>query len=219
MFHTLQVAQLVPDTEAEGPGRRFALWVQGCTLRCPGCCNPEMFGARGGEGMSVDDVLKRITETEGIEGVSFLGGEPFEQAEPLAVLARGVRDAGLSVMIYTGFTMTELDARDDEATRALIAATDLLVDGRYERDNPEPSRRWIGSKNQKMHFLTDRYDPADPQFGSNNTIEIRMTKDGISINGWPKGADFLKRHKTKQTKSPEPLSEDQRGATGQGTNE
>ena len=38
---TMQIAQVVPVTEAEGPGKRFAVWFQGCPLRCPGCCNPE----------------------------------------------------------------------------------------------------------------------------------------------------------------------------------
>ena len=41
-------AQIVPCTEAEGPGARFALWFQGCPLRCPGCCNPEMLPFEGG---------------------------------------------------------------------------------------------------------------------------------------------------------------------------
>jgi anaerobic ribonucleoside-triphosphate reductase activating protein len=42
---SLQVAYSVACTEAEGPFRRHALWLQGCTLACPGCCNPELFPA------------------------------------------------------------------------------------------------------------------------------------------------------------------------------
>src|SRR5204863_7524385 len=53
----LRVPTIVADTEAEGPGRRLALWAQGCTIRCPGCCNPEMFTTKGGTEMTVDDVL------------------------------------------------------------------------------------------------------------------------------------------------------------------
>ncbi|MFM7150626.1 MAG: 4Fe-4S cluster-binding domain-containing protein, partial [Gemmataceae bacterium] len=44
----LSIAQTVPFTEAEGPGKRFAIWFQGCPFRCPGCCNPEMLPFRGG---------------------------------------------------------------------------------------------------------------------------------------------------------------------------
>src|SRR5262245_55340012 len=92
----LRVATIVDDTEAEGPGRRFALWVQGCAIRCPGCCNPEMFAHDRGTQMTVDGVLARVRA--GVEGVTFLGGEPFEQAGELAELARAVRERGLTVM-------------------------------------------------------------------------------------------------------------------------
>ena len=73
----LQIAQVIPDTEAEGPGRRFAVWVQGCPMRCQECCNPQMLRFDGGERTNVDDLVARALATEGIVGVSLLGGEPF----------------------------------------------------------------------------------------------------------------------------------------------
>jgi anaerobic ribonucleoside-triphosphate reductase activating protein len=81
----MQVAQIVPVTEAEGPGRRLALWFQGCPLRCPGCCNPEMLPFSGGTRMSVAEVLAQVEEAardHGVEGVSLLGGEPLAHAVP-----------------------------------------------------------------------------------------------------------------------------------------
>src|SRR6478672_1116995 len=96
----LQVAQVVPCTEAEGPGRRFALWFQGCPLRCPGCCNPEKLPFDGGEVASVGDVVERIREVkerDGIEGVTLLGGEPTSHAEGALALARAAHDLGLTV--------------------------------------------------------------------------------------------------------------------------
>ena len=71
----LRIAQVVPDTEAEGPGRRFALWVQGCTIRCPGCCNPEMFAADKGRAIDSAELAQQALTTPGLEGVSILGGE------------------------------------------------------------------------------------------------------------------------------------------------
>src|SRR5438034_9526707 len=98
---TLPVAQIVPCTEAEGPGRRYALWFQGCPLRCPGCCNPEMLPFAGGTPRAVADVLAEIAASrdgEGIEGITLLGGEPLAHATGAAALARGTRALGLSVM-------------------------------------------------------------------------------------------------------------------------
>src|SRR5436305_4301809 len=106
----LSVAQVVPCTEAEGPGRRFALWFQGCPLRCPGCCNPEMLPFEGGTPMTVAAVLEQLdaaVREHGVEGVSLLGGEPLAHAAGAAPLARAVRQRGLTVMIYSGFTLEE----------------------------------------------------------------------------------------------------------------
>jgi anaerobic ribonucleoside-triphosphate reductase activating protein len=190
----LRVAQTVPDTEAEGPGHRFALWVQGCSLRCPGCCNPEMFAAdRQGALQDCAELAARIIATPGIEGLSVLGGEPTEQPEGVAEVCRLVRAAGLSVMIYSGYTLAELKARADRHVDALLSHTDLLVDGRYVETRPERTRRWLGSSNQVLHFLTDRYRPDDPRFATPNTVELRMVNGQLTINGWPQAADAFRR--------------------------
>src|SRR5205085_9942056 len=82
----LNVALIVPRTEAEGPGVRFAVWVQGCPLRCPGCCNPEMLDDKAATPMKASDVVAAIPDD--VEGISFLGGEPTMQAEALAAVAQ-----------------------------------------------------------------------------------------------------------------------------------
>jgi anaerobic ribonucleoside-triphosphate reductase activating protein len=180
----LNVALIIPKTEAEGPGERFAIWVQGCPMRCVGCCNPEMLAFSPKQSMSVEAIAKQVLEA-GVEGVSFLGGEPFSQAQGLSQLAQQVRRKGLSVMVFTGYTLAELKEKQDEHVNALLSNTDLLVDGRYEQALRTNDRRWVGSENQVMHFLTDRYQPADPRFSASNTLEIRLTPNGITINGYP----------------------------------
>ncbi len=181
---SLRVAQIIASTEAEGPGARFALWVQGCSLRCPGCCNPEMFAERGGTLRSVESLIEELEAVPNLEGVSILGGEPFEQAAPLAEFAQAVRRRGLTVMVYSGCTLAELKARGADA-QALLATTDLLVDGRYEQQAPEHRRRWVGSTNQQMHFLSSAYRPDDPRFTQPNTMEIRLRDGEVTVNGWP----------------------------------
>ena len=188
----LRIAQTIPDTEAEGPGKRFALWVQGCTLHCPGCCNPEMFAPdKGGQFVEVAELAAKILATPGIEGISVLGGEPFQQPQGLAELCTLVKAGGLSVMIYTGYTLAELKTQPHSAP--LLATADLLVDGRYEKDKPEPRRRWIGSSNQVMHFLSDRYSPDDARFSTQNTVELRFVNGQLTINGWPQAADAMRK--------------------------
>lgn len=184
---TVNVALVIERTGAEGPGERYALWVQGCPMRCAGCCNPEMLVFRERErrtprALAEEAIAQRA---HGVEGVSLLGGEPFSQAEALAEFAERVRSAGLSVMVYTGFTIEELRAQRDPHVDALLAHTDLLVDGQYVREKHSTARRWIGSDNQRLHFFTDRYREDDPQFVAPNTVEIRMKNGRITINGWP----------------------------------
>src|SRR3954471_21397471 len=132
----LSVAQIVPVTEAEGPGIRFALWFQGCPLRCPGCCNPEFIPFAGGETMPLADVLTMLDDAvaDGVEGITLLGGEPLAHAVPAAALAAAARDGGLTVMVFTGYTLEEARAQNNPAVDDLLARTDILVDGPYVRE-------------------------------------------------------------------------------------
>jgi anaerobic ribonucleoside-triphosphate reductase activating protein len=195
---TLSVALIVPATEAEGPGRRFALWLQGCPLRCPGCCNPEMLAFEGGRQLSVTEVVDQVLaarENENIEGITLLGGEPFAQAAASAELAEILHSHDLSVMIFSGFTLPELRAQEDQNIVKLLAAADILVDGSYLSDQPESRRRWIGSANQQIYFLSDRYQADDPRWLLPNTLEIRLTEGELTVNGFPSRStkDFWKR--------------------------
>lgn len=184
---TLRVAMTIPRTEAEGPGVRFAVWVQGCPMRCPGCCNPEMLSFTPREAAAevrASALVAQCLATDA-EGVSFLGGEPFAQAAGVAAVARGVRAAGRSVMIFSGYTLDELRAMDAPGVADLLAHADLLVDGRYDASRRTTARRWVGSDNQVMHFLSDRYTPLDPRFHEGNHLEIRLRNGEITLNGWP----------------------------------
>jgi anaerobic ribonucleoside-triphosphate reductase activating protein len=184
----IQVANIVDATEAEGPGRRFALWLQGCPLRCPGCCNPEMLPFEGGTTMQVDEVLWAIEASQSehqIEGITLLGGEPFAHAESASMLSAAVQARGLTVMVFSGFTLQELGNRAEPHVDQLLACTDILVDGPFQKDQPDTSRRWIGSANQQIHFLSDRYCQGDECWGQSDTLEIRMKNGELSVNGFP----------------------------------
>jgi anaerobic ribonucleoside-triphosphate reductase activating protein len=172
-------------TRAEGPGSRFAVWVKGCSLQCDGCFNPHLWSSRGGILVSPDDLLQEVL-TADVEGVTLLGGEPFEQAPALARFADLVRRSGLSVMVFSGYRREELERSVAPGVRELLAATDLLVDGPYIAEQPDRERPWVGSTNQRFHYLTDRYRHLEAGLGAlADRIELRVTPSGdVSLNGW-----------------------------------
>ena len=186
----LNLASWIPCTEVEGPGKRAALWVQGCDKRCVGCCNPDYLKIVEREILRAEVMVDRLLEAQaewGLEGVTFLGGEPFLQAQGLAVVAEGVSRAGLSVMTFTGYTMEELEELSLPGTRELLAWTDVLVDGPYEALNPDRRRNWVGSTNQRFHYLTKRYDPSiEGADRPSREVEWRIRDDGrFVVTGWP----------------------------------
>ncbi|MGX1810001.1 4Fe-4S single cluster domain-containing protein [Nocardia sp. NPDC055321] len=185
----LRVSRVVTATAAEGPGLRTAIWVQGCTIRCRGCFNPQMWAAEGATVVPAATWTASLLEAAndaGVEGITLLGGEPFEQAAPLAGLATAARAQGLSVMTFTGYDHADL--REWSTTRGDIAAllqqTDLLADGPFLADHLDPTRPWIGSTNQHLRALTDRYRHFD-FVTTPDRIEVRVTAEGsIAVNGW-----------------------------------
>lgn len=183
----VRLARVLIGTTAEGPGIRAAVWVQGCSIRCSGCINPHLFSPRGGE---VHDPCALVDQavTNGCEGLTLLGGEPFDQAEACAELAEAGRRAGLGVITFTGYELESIRERD-AGCRRLIAATDLLVDGPYRAAEAETERSLVGSANQRFLHLTDRYVGFDPLRHANR-VDVRITPKGeAAVAGFLDGPD------------------------------
>lgn len=190
---TLRWSRFLAATEAEGPGRRAAVWVQGCSVRCPGCFNPHLWADRGGLEGSPEELAAEwvaAARDAGSEGITLLGGEPFDQAAALAVVAEAFQDAGLTVMTFTGYPLERLEAwaRHRADLGRLLVATDLLADGPYLADRPERRRPWIGSVNQGLRALTPAYREvvdAIETDGGTDRLEVRIARDGtVAVNGW-----------------------------------
>jgi anaerobic ribonucleoside-triphosphate reductase activating protein len=156
----LRLHQWLPASRANGPGVRAALWVQGCSLDCPGCFNPATHTFAGGEEVTVDEVLRRLVGLgDTIEGVTVSGGEPLQQRPALlALLQRVRRETALSALVFTGYTWEEINRYPEAGT--LLDCIDVLIAGRYERSR-HLALDLRGSANKTVHFLTDRYGPAD----------------------------------------------------------
>jgi anaerobic ribonucleoside-triphosphate reductase activating protein len=177
----LNLARTLPRSAANGPGERFVLWVQGCPLACPGCWNADTWAFERRDLRSVEDLTAVILATEGIEGVTFTGGEPFAQARPLTALAERVRAAGLSVFVFTGYNLEELTRPEH---LALLAVTDVVVAGRYVEAERAGGLVWRGSANQRVHFLSGRYGPADME--EVGEVELHLGVDGtVTVTGFP----------------------------------
>ncbi|CAN5550245.1 hypothetical protein BH24ACT5_BH24ACT5_14370 [soil metagenome] len=174
--HPLVVGRVVHGTTAEGPFRRSAVWTQGCSIRCAGCINPHLFGTAGGETVDPVALAGEIVAAD-VEGVTLLGGEPFDQADACADVAEAVGAAGLGVITSTGHAHESLVGRDVGAFR-LLAATDLLVDGPYRRGDAETTRSLVGSTNQRFIHLTRRYRSFEPG-RHRNRVDVRIEPSGV----------------------------------------
>lgn len=178
----VNVYKILKRTTVEGPEVRFCLWVQGCKKHCPECWAKDTWSFNVGTEYSVDEIFKMIDKSS-VDGVTFLGGEPFEQAEELSILSKKVKDVGLSVVCFTGYTIEELRAKNNSSINSFLENIDLLIDGGFEIENYDLSRPWVGSSNQRYLFLTDRYSQEDIS-KYKNKIEVRISKDGkTEING------------------------------------
>lgn len=175
-----------------GPGKRAGIWVQGCGCACPGCIVPDSWSDDGGEVYSVVELADWVLAQPDVEGITFSGGEPMDQAGVLAELVRLVRQQrDLGVVCYTGFVLERLD---DPVHVALLERVDLLIDGPYVQ-TLHADLLWRGSSNQRLHLLTDRYcsevetrlSVADCSAG----MEFRFEDDGTpAFIGVPPSADF-----------------------------
>lgn len=175
----LNIAHINVCTEAEGPYRRMAIWFQGCNILCKGCCNPELQEIKVAHLMTIKEVvdIALMTKKEnGVEGVTFLGGEPTMQ-DGLVVLSRALSTAGLGTILFTG-------KQYDNLSEDIIASMDLIVDGRYEAELVDDERNLVGSKNQQIIYITDRYKDCNAWFTSvrEKKVEINLGSS-FFING------------------------------------
>ena len=177
----LRVFNIIKNTKVEGPGNRYCIWVQGCSRHCKGCQAVHTWSHDKGELYEVMDIIEDIFKQDFIEGVTFLGGEPFEQADALGIIAERVKQRGLSVLCFTGGKLEEL--RENPVNKKLLDNIDLLIDGEFIEELTDYSRPWCGSSNQRYHFLTDRYN-KEIFTKYKNKVEVNISKNGqIFMNG------------------------------------
>ncbi len=179
----INVAYFLEHSKVNGHGTRAVVWVQGCHFKCPGCFNPQNWSFQKKNLIPVSELANKILMIEGIEGVTFSGGEPFNQAAALGELASILKEHGLTVMVFTGYTYPELIKCDRLSWNSLLANADMLVAGRYDQDKATNAIPLVGSSNQQIISLTGQI-PA-PEGNSAPSIEITITPDCMYLTGFP----------------------------------
>ena len=169
-----------------GPGKRIVLWLEGCSLNCTGCMAASMKIRHQRNQMPVYKIIESFKQpTEGLDGITISGGEPFEQADPLCEMVKLIKsETHLDIMMYSGYTIKELNEYSESA-RQILSLIDILVDGRFE-EGLSNKKMWRGSDNQKLHLLSERaqkyryvenarYDTKRPlsfELDKNNELKI-----------------------------------------------
>lgn len=148
----IRIAGTVNDSIVDGPGIRFTIFTQGCPHLCEGCHNPQTHDFDGGSISDTDEILEKIKQNPLLDGVTFSGGEPFCQAEPLYNLGLEIKKLGLNIITYTGFTFEYLIEHSNTKNYyiELLSVSDYIVDGKYEKNKKSYLLKFKGSSNQRI---------------------------------------------------------------------
>lgn len=177
----LNIMGYVDDSQVNGPGHRAVVWLQGCLRECEGCFNPDSWSFEINQLISVEQLVAQILNNPKNTGVTFSGGEPFWQAPALTEVARKVKNAGLNVMSFTGFTLERLQSEYAPAcSQELIAELDILIDGAYIPSLAiKDPHSLVSSSNQTVHVFNPKFEQQLDWVS--DQIEIHILQDGNRI--------------------------------------
>ncbi|MFC1622764.1 4Fe-4S single cluster domain-containing protein [Patescibacteria group bacterium] len=179
----INLSHFEPHSRANGPGVRAVIWVQGCSIGCKDCINQHTWPHKPKELVTVDELFNRVMGVADlIEGVTFSGGEPFQQAGPLAKLTNRLSQAGLSIVCFTGFTLEFLKSQKaPTGSELFLQQIDLLIDGPYIEAKKTNSLPLRGSANQRLCFLTNQYSIVDVNCPR---VEFHISQGQITSTGF-----------------------------------
>ena len=146
----MRIANTVNDSIVDGHGLRFAVFTQGCPHHCPGCHNPQTHDPAGGREERLEARIAGLDRSPLAAGLTLSGGEPFYQAADCARLAAMAHARGKTVWTYTGYTYEQILHKNDPDWNALLAETDVLVDGPFLEKEQSYELHFRGSRNQRL---------------------------------------------------------------------
>lgn len=153
----IRLAGILEESLVNGEGIRRVLFSQGCPHNCVGCFSPHTHTYAGGKLIEMDEIIKEIKNNPLLAGVTFSGGDPWEQAEKFAYIAKNVKELGLNVWCYTGYTYEYILENQDkrQGFRELLKYVDVLVDGKFDANKKDSTLKFRGSKNQRILKLKE----------------------------------------------------------------
>ena len=147
--------RLYHHSTVDGPGRRSVVQVSGCTIRCQGCFVPQTHERKNGTLISIASIVSEVVGNRAAhDGVTILGGEPFDQPGPVAELAARFKRLGLHLTVYTGYSLETLIDRKDPKTDYILTHTDLLIEGPFLNQLSQNAGEYRGSRNQRFIHLS-----------------------------------------------------------------
>ena len=152
VYPRLRIAGIEPESFVDGPGIRMTIFTQGCHHNCPGCQNPQTHDFNGGREIDIEEIVSMLDDNPLLDGVTFSGGDPMDQAEALIPLARIIKERGLNLVIFTGYTyerLMELAAGRPGFTE-LLSYADILIDGPFIMAKKSLEIKFRGSSNQRI---------------------------------------------------------------------
>lgn len=175
----LNISNCLVSVDANGPGKRYVIWLQGCNRKCEGCFNPDTHSFTENKMIGIDELADEILANKDIDGISISGGEPLMQVEMLILFLELIKkNSDLSVLLFSGYTLIEINS--DNSIKPILGYIDLLVAGSFDcnRVSGEPL---LASSNQQIHYITDKLKNED--FKKIDSEVIITNKGEVFITG------------------------------------
>lgn len=189
----LQVNRIAYPVTTLGPGRRVALWVQGCSRRCPGCASSDTWDPDAGDSRSIDELVETIeiaVTGEHLDGLSVTGGEPAEQSCAVAELINQLRqrvEGPFDALVFSGYKCEEIE----QDASCLMGAADAMVCGPYDETQPRESCL-IPSANQELVVLNEGVRGIYEAYTNNSrqALQFDVSESGVYFVGMPNAGDL-----------------------------
>lgn len=136
---------------ANGPGIRTSFFLTGCDRNCKNCFNTEYMDFSYGKKWDKDTTKQVISylSLDEVEGLTILGGEPFENTLGLLEVLEEIRRySDKSIWVYSGFTYEVLEKIPQ--ARKILSLIDVLVDGEFIEEKKDLTLKFRGSSNQRI---------------------------------------------------------------------